>query len=131
MKRARRLLRISSLAVACSWWIAVVTFAGYILWSLFPFFKDDNSSRIVWLIQTAAYFCMRAVTGIWKSEWHFLPIRFEDLTIVEWGIHYLYGLVIDLVLATLVLQVGYVLCQVLNRCAFVVAFRVHRSRARA
>ncbi|WP_175958010.1 hypothetical protein [Burkholderia sp. BCC0405] len=129
MKRARRLLRISSLVVACGWAIPVLSFAGYILWSLVPFFKDDNSSRIVWLIQTAAYFCMRAVTGIWTSEWHFLPIRFEGLPLVEWGVFYLSGLLFDIGLASLVLHLGYVLSLVLNRCAFVVAFRVHRTLA--
>ncbi|VWC42146.1 hypothetical protein BLA23254_07056 [Burkholderia lata] len=131
MKSARRLLRISSLVVACGWTLPVLIFSWYIVWSLVPFFKDDNSSGIVWLIQTAAYFCMRSTTGIWTSEWRFLPITLGDLSLVEWGILYFYGVVIDLVLATLVLHIGYALTLGLNRCAFVLAFRVHRARARA
>lgn len=130
MKSARRLLRISSLVVALGWTLPVLIFSWYIVWSLVPFFKDDNSSGIVWLIQAAAYFCMRLTTGIWTGEWRFLPITLGDLSLVEWVILYIYGLVIDLVLATLVIQIGYVLSLGLNRCAFVLAFRAHRSWTR-
>lgn len=131
MKKARQLHRLTSFAVACCWTIPVIVFAGYILWSLVPFFQDDDSSTIVWLLRTSSYFCVRAVTGVWAREWSFLPIRFENLSFVEWGLFYLYGLFIDLILASVVIQIGVVATPFLNRASFALAFRMQRSRAQS
>ncbi len=130
MTTLRRLHRLTDFAVACVWTIPVIIFTGYILWSLVPFFQGDASSQIVWGIRTAAYFCVRAVTGVWAGQWSFFPISFEQWDLLEWALLYFYGVVIDLVLASLVLQLGLVTTLRLNRCAFAVAVRIRRSGMR-
>ncbi|AOJ10038.1 hypothetical protein [Burkholderia mayonis] len=105
-----------------------MTFTGYVLWSLAPFFQGDTTSRIAWLIQTAAYFCVRAVTGVWAGQWSFFPISFEQFNLIDWALLYFWGVAIDVVLASLVLQIGFVTTLYLNRCAFAVAVRIRRSR---
>uniref|UniRef100_UPI003BEF1450 hypothetical protein n=1 Tax=Burkholderia arboris TaxID=488730 RepID=UPI003BEF1450 len=104
----------------------MIIYTGYILWSLVPFFQDDVSSRIVWVIRTAAYFCVRAVTGVWAGQWSFFPIRLDQWDLLEWALLYFYGVVIDLALASLVLQLGLVTTLYLNRCVFAVAVRIRR-----
>ncbi|QTD95466.1 hypothetical protein [Burkholderia anthina] len=128
MTTLRRLHRVTDITVACVWTIPVIIFTGYILWSLVPFFQDDVSSQIAWVIQTAAYFCVRAVTGVWTRQWDFFPISFDQWDLIEWALLYFYGFVIDLALASVVLQLGSVTTLYLNRCAFAVAVRVRRSR---
>ncbi|RXV64523.1 hypothetical protein D1006_40095 [Burkholderia stabilis] len=108
----------------------MITFTGYILWSLVAFFQDDVSSRIVWVIRTAAYFCVRAFTGGWAGEWTFFPISFEQFGLIEWALLYFWGVFIDLVLASLVLQLGLVTTLYLNRCAFAFAVRLRLSGVR-
>ncbi|KVF25204.1 hypothetical protein WJ07_12260 [Burkholderia vietnamiensis] len=127
MKALRQLRRVTDFVVACFWTIPVLIFVGYILWSLVPFVQDDSSSQIASVMRTAAYFCMRAVTGIWAGEWSFLPVRFDDLGFGDWGIFYCYGLIWDLSFASLVLQLGLVITLYLNRCAFAMAVRIRRS----
>lgn len=126
----RRLHRVTDFVVACVWAIPMLIFTGYILWSLVRLFQDDASSQIVWVIRTAAYFCVRAATGVWAGQWSFFPISFEQFNFIDWGLLYIYGVVIDLVLASLVLQIGFVTTIYLNRCAFAVAVRIRRSRHR-
>ncbi|MFP3506871.1 hypothetical protein [Burkholderia sp. SIMBA_062] len=128
MKSSRQLRRITSFAVACVWSIPVLMFAGYILWNLVPFFQGDENSRMAYYLRTASYFAMRAISSIWTREWSFLPIRFDDLNFAEWGILYISGLVTDLSLASLVLQIGTVIANCLEIFAFKLAFRVRRSR---
>ncbi|WP_321896712.1 hypothetical protein [Burkholderia cepacia] len=128
MTTLRRLHRVTDITVACVWTIPLIIFTGHILWSLVPFFQDDVSSQIAWVIQTAAYFCVRAVTGVWARQWIFFPISFEQFDLIDWALLYFYGVVIDLVLASLVLQLGSVTTLYLNRCTFAVAVRIRRSR---
>ncbi|MGT0193724.1 hypothetical protein ACVHYJ_16935 [Burkholderia pyrrocinia] len=106
MTTLRRLHRVTDITVACVWTIPVIIFTGYILWSLVPFFQDDVSSQIARVIQTAAYFCVRAVIGVWTRQWIFFPISFEQFDLIDWALLYFSGVVIDLVLASLVLQLG-------------------------
>lgn len=126
----RRLHRVTDFVVACVWTIPVLLFTGHILWSLVRFFQDDASSQIVWVIRTAAYFCVRALTGGWAREWTFVPISFEHFGLIDWGLLYFWGVFIDVVLASLVLQIGLVTTIYLNRGAFALAFRIRRSRVR-
>ncbi len=128
MTTFRRLHCATDFAVACIWTIPLIIFTGYILWSLVPFFQDDASSQIVWGIRTAAYFCVRAFTGVWVGQWDFFPISFDQFDLTEWALLYFWGVVIDLVLASLVLQLGLVTTLYLNHCAFAVAVRVLRSQ---
>ncbi len=130
MTTFRRLHCATDFAVACICTIPVIIFTGYILWSLVPFFQDDASSQIVWGIRTAAYFCVRTFTGVWIGQWNFFPISFDQFDLIEWALLYFWGVVIDLVLASLVLQLGFVTTLYLNRYAFAVAVRVRRSRMR-
>ncbi|WP_175891290.1 hypothetical protein [Burkholderia cepacia] len=123
----RRLHRVTDFVVACVWSIPVLLFTGYILWSLVHFFQDDASSHIVWVIRTAAYFCVRAVTGVWAGQWSFFPVSFEQFKFTDWALLYFWGVFIDVALASLVLQIGFVTTICLNRCAFAVAVRIRRS----
>lgn len=108
----------------------MLLFTGYILWSLVRFFQDDASSQIVWGIRTAAYFCVRAFTGGWAREWTFFPISFEQFGLIDWVLLYFWGVFIDILLASLVLQIGLVTTIYLNRCAFALAVRIRRSGMR-
>ncbi|WP_407973078.1 hypothetical protein ACJ51O_36480 (plasmid) [Burkholderia pyrrocinia] len=128
MTTLRRLHRVTDITVACVWTIPVLIFTGYVLWSLVPFFQGDTGSRIAWVIQTAAYFCVRAATGVWAGRWSFFPVSFEQFNLIDWALLYFWGVVIDVVLASLVLQIGFVTTIYLNRCAFAVAVRIRRSR---
>lgn len=123
----RRLHRVTDFVVACVWSIPVLLFTGYILWSLVHFFQGDASSQIVWVIRTAAYVCVRAVTGVWAGQWSFFPVSFEQFNFIDWALLYFWGVFIDVALASLVLQIGFVTTICLNRCAFAVAVRIRRS----
>lgn len=123
----RRLHRVTDFVVACVWSIPVLLFTGYILWSLVHFFQGDASSQIVWVIRTAAYACVRAVTGVWAGQWSFFPVSFEQFNFIDWALLYFWGVFIDVALASLVLQIGFVTTICLNRCAFAVAVRIRRS----
>ncbi|MCA7954197.1 hypothetical protein LGM43_28405 [Burkholderia seminalis] len=123
----RRLHRVTDFVVACVWSIPVLLFTGYILWSLVHFFQGDASSQIVWVIRTAAYVCVRAVTGVWAGHWSFFPVSFEQFNFIDWALLYFWGVFIDVALASLVLQIGFVTTICLNRCAFAVAVRIRRS----
>ncbi|KWB20869.1 hypothetical protein WL32_17235 [Burkholderia cepacia] len=123
----RRLHRVTDFVVACVWSIPVLLFTGYILWSLVHFFQGDASSQIVWVIRTAAYVCVRAVIGVWAGQWSFFPVSFEQFNFIDWALLYFWGVFIDVALASLVLQIGFVTTICLNRCAFAVAVRIRRS----
>lgn len=57
----------------------------------------------------------------------FFPVSFEQFNFIDWALLYFWGVFIDVALASLVLQIGFVTTICLNRCAFAVAVRIRRS----